>query len=236
MAYLATDNLCHNTIKCYLSAVRHLHIAEGLGSPGISSMARLEQVLRGIKSMQARGNVKERPRLPITIELLHKMRRVWQEEATGDAKMLWTASALCFFGFFRSGELTVPSNTLYDEGAHLSFKDVSVDSLDSTQVLQVRVKASKTDPFRIEVDVYVGRTNCSLCPVAAVLSYMAARGSKLGPLFLFSDGKPLTQARFVVKVKEALAAAGVDNSPYSGNSFRSGAATTAMELGVGATT
>ena len=48
-----------------------------------------------------------------------------------------------------------------------------------------------------------------------------------------SDGKPLTQARFVVKVKEALAAAGVDNSPYSGHSFRSGAATTVMELGVG---
>ena len=89
--------------------------------------------------------------------------------------MLWAASALCFFGFFRSGELTVPSYTLYDEGAHLSFRDVSLDSLDNPQVLQVRVKASKTDPFCIGVDVYVGRTNC---PVAAVLSYMAARCSK----------------------------------------------------------
>ena len=37
----------------------------------------------------------------------------------------------------------------------------------------------------------------------------------------------------MVKVKEALAAPGVDNSPYSGHSFRSGAATTAMEFGVG---
>ena len=84
-----------------------------------------------------------------------------------------------FLRLFRSGELTVPSNTLYDEGAHLSFRDVSLDSLDNPpSLLQVRVKASKTDPFCIGVDVYVGRTNRSLRPVAAVLSYMAARGSK----------------------------------------------------------
>lgn len=233
VSFLAIDNLCHNTIKCYLSAVRHLHIAEGWGDPGISKMARLEQVLRGIKSMQARGKTKERPRLPISIDLLHKLRGVWQREATVDAKMLWAAASLCFFGFFRAGELTVPSNTAYDDGAHLSFQDVTVDSLDNPQLLKVRVKASKTDPFRVGVDIYIGRTNCPLCPVASVLSYMTIRGSRPGPLFAFSDGSPLTRARFVVKVKDALAAAGVDNSCYSGHSFRSGAATTAAEQGIG---
>ena len=233
---LAMDNLCHNTIKCYLSAVRHLHIADGLGDPGISKMARLEQVLRGIKSMQARGKVKERQRLPISIELLHKMRGVWMREASADARMLWAASSLCFFGFFRSGELTVPSNTAYDEGAHLSFSDIAVDSLDNPQLLKVRVKSSKTDPFRVGIDIYIGRTDCDLCPVAAVLSYMASRGSGPGPLFVFSDGTPLTRTRFVEKVKGALDKAGVDNSCYSGHSFRSGAATTAAEQGIGEAT
>jgi hypothetical protein len=37
-------------------------------------------------------------------------------------------------------------------------------------------------------------------------------------------------------VREALAAAGVDQSAYSGHSFRSGAATTAARQGVGDTT
>ncbi len=85
MSCLAIDNLCHNTIKCYLSAVRHLHIADGLGDPGISEMARLEQVLRGIKSMQARGKVKEKQRLPISIDLLHKMRGVCSLSGCKDA-------------------------------------------------------------------------------------------------------------------------------------------------------
>ena len=52
-------------------------------------------------------------------------------------------AALCFFGFLWSGELTVPTETGYDAGVHLSFQDVSVDSLIEPQVLQVRIKAKK---------------------------------------------------------------------------------------------
>ena len=104
------------------------------------------------------------------------------------------------------------------------------------QVLQVHLKASKTDPFRTGVDVFVGRTKCKLCPVAAVLSYMVKRGQGKGPLFVFTSGKPLTRARFVAEVKEALTMAGMDSTSYSGHSFRSGAATTAASRGLDETT
>ena len=104
--------------------------------------------------------------------------------------MLWAAALLCFFGFLRSGEITVPSDSTFDEGAHLSFKDVAVDSFQEPRLLKVRIKASKTDPFRLGADIFVGRTNNSLCPVTAVLAYMVARGSGPGPFFRFSDGKP----------------------------------------------
>ena len=137
-------------------------------------------------------------------------------------------------GSYDQGELTVPSEGGYDEGSHLSFQDVSVDDLRNPQMLQVRIKVSKTDPAG--VDVFVGRTNGSLCPVAAVLSYMIKRGSSPGPLFIFSDGKPLTRSRFVSEVKKALAKAGVDSSCYLGHSFRSEAATTAAKRGIGETT
>lgn len=102
VAWLAMQNIAHSTIKCYLSAVRHLHIAEGLVDPKISSMARLEQVLRGVKSTQAKGLKRPRPRLPISIELLNKMRQQWQKEGgvKGDRLMLWSAASLCFFGLF----------------------------------------------------------------------------------------------------------------------------------------
>ena len=54
VSYQAEGKLCHSTIKCYLSAVCQMHVAEGYGDPHMNSMARLEQVLKGIKSLQAR--------------------------------------------------------------------------------------------------------------------------------------------------------------------------------------
>ena len=88
-------------------------------------------------------------------------------------------------------------------------------------------KASKTDPF----GDFVGRTDKELCPVRAVLAYMVVSGQGLRPFFQFVNGKPLTRERFVQKVSEALAHAGVDYR-LSGHSFRSGAATTAARCGV----
>ena len=206
VSYLANQNLCHSTIKCYLSAVRHLHVAEGRGDPNMSSMARLEQVMRGIKGSQAKAAPRQ-ARLPITPELLRKIRQVWSTADGGskwDNIMLWAACLLCFFGFLRSGEITVPSDTAFDEGAHLAFSDVAVDSTRSPKILRVHIKASKTDPFRVGVDVFVGRTDNDLCPVSAVLAYMSIRGPGPGPFFRFKDNKPLTRPRLVAKLREAI--------------------------------
>ena len=147
--------------------------------------------------------------------------------------MLWAASLLCFFGFLRSGEITVPADAGFDEGAHLTFNDISVDCTENPQVIRVRIKASKTDPFRVGTDIFMGRTDNDLCPVAAVLAFMALRGPGPGPFFRFSDGKPLTRSRLVAKLKESIQAAGVNCAAYSGHSFRSGAATTTASQGIG---
>jgi len=64
--HLAVSGLRASTIKCYLSAIKQLHIARGVGDPGIGNMAKLEQVLKGIKSAQAKGGDTIQPRLPIT--------------------------------------------------------------------------------------------------------------------------------------------------------------------------
>ena len=161
---------------------------------------------------------------------------MWANTANEDNITLWAgATTTVFFRVFKIGEITVPSDIAYDPGAHLNFEDVSVDSIKNTQSLKVRVKASKTDPFRVGVDIFVGRTNSSLCPVAAVLKYLTIRGPKAVPLFLFANGKPLTRVRFVERVQLALSLAGVDCSRYSGHSFRCGAATTAANRGIGDT-
>ena len=46
-AHLAVSGLQASTTKCYLSAIRQLHTAQGVGDPGMGSMAKLEQVVGG---------------------------------------------------------------------------------------------------------------------------------------------------------------------------------------------
>ena len=67
-AYLANDGLCHRTIKVYLSAVRHMHIAAARPDPfaGATPLSKLQYVLRGIKRSEASSRKEPRERLPIT--------------------------------------------------------------------------------------------------------------------------------------------------------------------------
>ena len=123
---------------------------------------------------------------------------------TQDHVMLWAAVTLCFFGFLRSGEVTVPSDSSCDPATHLTVHDISVNDTTNPTWLKLHLKASKTDPFRKGVDVVVGRTNNKLCPVAAMLAYVAITGNNPGFLFKFQDGRPLTKSRFVESVREAL--------------------------------
>ena len=176
MASLYRGGLSGGTVKSYLAAVRHAQIALGLGDPHSAEMPQLEYVSKGVKKMTAARVA--RTRLPITPSILLQLRQVWQAHpCRQDASMLWAAACMCFFGFLRAGEVVVPSASNYDPAVHLSHGDVRAENTASPQYLEIRIKASKTDPFRKGVSIYVGRGSCDLCPVAAVLNYMVQRGS-----------------------------------------------------------
>ena len=136
--------------------------------------------------------------------------------------MLWAACTICFFGFFRAGEITAPSDKAFDPKDHLAFGDIAVDCTSNPSIIRIRLKRSKTDPFRRGMDVFVGRTHNVLCPVSAMLAFLAVRGGRAGALFRFQDGRVLTRDRFVGHVREALSKAEVDARNYAGHSFRSG--------------
>ena len=93
-----------------------------------------------------------------------------EESSSFDNIMLWTASCLCFFGFLRAGELTVPTEAEYDAGVHLNFSDVALDSKCNPSFLRVHIMASKTDPFRKGIHIFIGSTENNLCPVKAMLA------------------------------------------------------------------
>ena len=199
-----------------------------MADAGIASMAKLEQALKGIKVHQAKSTRGRRTRLPITPGIMKKLRLVWEEKANcWNNIMLWVAMCTCFFGFLRAGEMTVVSEALYDAGAHLNFADVAIDDPSNPSILRLRLKASKMDPFRRGIDIFMGRTHNELCPIEAMLAYLAKRGGRQGFLFLFEDGRLLTRDRFVRAVRDALEKAGIDQKSYASHSFCIRVATTA---------
>ena len=234
VSYLAEQNLKHGSIKVYLSAVRNLQIASGHPDPFVgAAMPQLDQVMKGIKRVQAEKGGNQRERLPISPSILLGLKKVWSASMSEhDTKMVWAACCLCFFAFLMVGEMTVPDDMAYDPSVHLSIKDISVDNSSNPSSMCIKIKQSKTDPFRRGIDLFVGKTNSSLCPVSAVLNYLCTHGMETGPLFRFRDGKVLTRQRFVTAVKAGLDKAGIDSSKYSGHSFRIGAATTAAQNGM----
>ena len=196
-------------------------------------MPQLDYVLRGIKCQETERGGNSRERLPITPHILRRLWEVWAPDShLRDTKLVWAAATLCFFAFLRAGELTTPTTTTYDPNVHLCLADIAVDDPLSPSLLQVGIKQSKTDPFRKGVRLSIGRTGTKLCPVAALLDFIASRGTVPGPLFTFQDGSFLSRPKFVELVRDALVKAGFDQQRYCGHIFRIGAATTAAKKGL----
>ena len=233
VTYLARDGLTHQTIKSYLSAIRHYHILAGQGDPFIGNpFPLLQYVLRGIKRSPVHS--RRLPRMPITPTILRAPKDQWATASLRDTDfvMLWAACCMGFFGFMRAGEFSVTHVSEFDPASSLCLGDIAVDRHQDPSVVQVRLKQSKTDPFHRGVSIYLGRTQTDLCPVVAILAYIAVRPAVNGPLFVFKDGSFLTRDRLVSAIRRALSAAGINTTGFSGHSFWIGAATTAAVVGV----
>jgi len=174
--------------------------------------------LRGIKKSQA--STPSRVRLPITLELMQNIKQVL-------FSVLWAACCLAFFGFLRVSEFSIPSLMDYDPSVHLSLQDITIDHRDNPSVLKVIIKQSKTDRFRQGVQIYLGATHRSVCPILGILPYLARRGPQPWPLFITEQGHGLTRQSFCSTVLTELQ---VNCNWYNSHSFRIGAATTVAKV------
>ena len=104
--------------------------------------------------------------------------------------MLWAAFLVCFFGFMRSGEICTQGENWDEEAAELAYHNIAVDDLANPTRIQVRLKKSKTDVFRQGTVIHLGRTGDELCLVAALRSWMIARGAQPAHYFILHQGVP----------------------------------------------
>jgi len=143
---------------------------------------RLEQVLRGIRKERARTQP-QRVCLPITVHIMTQIYSVLEKSPTDyQSIMPWAACCTTFFGILRVREMTVPSKEAYDSSVHLSLDDVALDSRSNPTIIWLMIKQSKTDPFRMDVNLCLGHTASVVGPVKVVLPYLAIHGSSPGPL------------------------------------------------------
>ena len=209
----------------YLSGVRALHIDRGFPAPLINCL-RLQRVVRGIKRCQGSSS----SRLPITDDL---MLVIWQslDLHLPDHCMFWAAFSLGYFGFLRASEFTVPNFSSFSSSLHLGVQDISVDSPSAPSCMRVRIKGSKTDPFKKGCFINIGVGRRPLCAVRAVMNYLALRRDTPGPLFLLQNGQPLSRNILTDWLRQIMASARVRGN-FSSHGFRIGAATVAARNGV----
>ena len=143
--------------------------------------------------------------------------------STFEQVLLWAAFCFGIFELMRSGEFTCSSMKEFAS----DMLTPPVDSHTAPSHIVIHLKRSKNDPFGVGVWLHLGATDQLLCPVAALLGYLAVRPPLLGPLFLFRDGTTLSKPRLIGPLRQVRREVGVGSSYYSGHSFRIGAATAA---------
>ena len=223
VAHLAERGLCPQSISAYMAGVRHLQITAGMTTPQRQEWPRLQLVMRGIRQSQAA--TPRKTRLPITFAIMKQVQSALPLQVdTFTAKLLWAACCTGFFGFMRCGEFTLVRQS---DSPPIAFSDIVLDSHTSPTVVRICLRWAKCDPFGQGIFIYLGKTASSVCPVAALVDYLAIRPNHAGSLFTWHDGSPLCRYNFVARLRRVLATFIPDANDYSGHSFRIGAATTA---------
>ncbi len=232
-AFLADQGLAPQTGKGYLAAVRNMQISLGLPDPrDQSSMPMLRRVQAGIQRVRAISGPPSRTRLPITASVLGQIKVQLMAMSHPHKELIWAIACTAFFGFFRLGELLPASTQIGQDTAVVMWRDVAVDSRDNPRMIRIHLRRSKCDQFGVGADIVLGRTGLSLCPVTAVVQYIAVRGSGPGIFFRRPDVSVVTKAWFTEQLRSVLSACGLPQQLYAGHSFRIGAATTAAMVGV----
>ena len=228
-------NLRYTTIKIYLSGVRFCYLQAGVSNPlwnANDNLQRLNAIMRSIKKVQGVSTSK---RLPITFDILSST--MCKELRNGiftpfTDLMLEAVFCTAFFGFLRCAEFTCKTD--FNPDINLSMGDVKF--LADNSVVQLTIKASKTDPFRQGVTVHLCKTGHDICPVSALIYYLNAvpHTNRFAnqPLFLDNNYRPLSRYYFTYLLRTVLQRLGLDSSCYLPHSFRAGASTTCSAVGV----
>ena len=215
-----------DTAKSYLNGLRNYHIEHGL-DPSVFTDPRIDLLIRGAKRCVPERE--KRIRLPLTQEILVQVVQACPPTSI-DNLNVYAAICVSFAAFLRAGEFTwdnwdpasSPSHSLARR--HVTFnQDGSVT---------LRLPSSKTDPYKLGVDIHLAASTSVICPVRA-LKHLFTRHplNPNRPLFNRLVGS-FSKAHFMEKMYEFLLRTGISTKGFSGHSLRKGAAVSAASRGI----
>ena len=215
------------TLRTYLARLQHCSFRFGFPTK-VVGMHSLGFVLCGLRRSQA-DRFTRPPRRPIMVTTLILLRAyIHRHFPVRNAIMLLAAIFSAFFGLLRSAEYCSPSLCRFDLGIHLQYRNLTLDP--DRGVASLRIKASKTDPFRgwgRGESVRLCCTGSALCPFTALHQLLGTHPTFVGPLFAFQDGSYLTRAC----LGHILRGAFPSSCDLNTHSFRIGGASAARAMG-----
>jgi hypothetical protein len=208
-----------------MSAVSYLHKLANVPDP--TRLFVVKKMLQGAKKLSAKPDV----RLPITVDILRQS--ILAVDATSESSyqrsLLKAMYLLAYFAFLRVGEFTTDPGSI---STHVLMKqDVELQSTSLGTSILVTMHHYKHSMGR-HANLRIMPQPDIICPVSALRTYYDVRGNVPGPLFILSDGLPVTRSYFATNFNIALQWANLDSRYYKGHSLRIGAATTAAAMGM----
>ena len=220
ITFLYIHNFVSSTISSHLSAISFVHKLGGYSDPCQDFTT--QKVLLGCKKSVPSTDL----RRPIMLKDLHRMVRACKSLFSLYEQYLVSAIFLvAFHGFFRMGELISSNRKRFKKVIQLG--DVSCKS----HSLQICQRYYKTRRSQRSLSISITRKP-KHCPVKALKRYLDLRGSLSGPLFLLSNGKPVTSCIFATYFRNVLDWVGLSPRFYKAHSFRIGACSEAILQGM----
>ena len=207
------QTVSYDTVKLYLVAVQDLH--RELNFPlHIQKMHRLQKVLTGIKSLAPST---KRDRFPITTQILTTIHNYLHPALSTnlDHIMLWAAFTLAFFGFLRASEFTC--NGPFNPEVHLTSQDMTFHpDMQSPSLMRVKIKQSKTDPFRQGCTLTIAKSTSPICSVMAMKDFILQTQPPANrPLFtFFQSGSWLTRSSLTKELRSILEQCGFSSTNF----------------------
>ena len=183
IAYAGTQGWAASTIEVNLAGLRPFrHLADPTCSTPTFHTPYTNLIIWGIRRVHA-PKTPSQIWLPITMGMMLKIKAsLAQEPHSFENRLVWAAACMGFFGFLRCSELLAPDNAPFDPRVHLRVADLHYIHSDLHHHIEVLIKTSKTDQLHIGTTIAFGATSQELCPVVAILDFLAARGNIPGAL------------------------------------------------------